>query len=46
MQPAIQTASVSKKRLWTGLVLSSLPVLFLLLDGIMKLVKPAPVVAG
>jgi hypothetical protein len=44
MQPAIQTASVSKKRLWTGLVLSSLPALFLILDGIMKLVKPAPVV--
>ncbi len=42
MQSAIQ--NVSKKRLWTGRVISALPALFLLLDGIMKLVKPAPVV--
>ncbi len=39
-----QTALVSKKMLWAGRVISALPALFLLLDGVMKLVKPAPVV--
>jgi DoxX-like family len=36
--------SVSKKRLWTGRILSFLPALFLLFDGAMKLVKPAFVI--
>ena len=44
MQADIQTAHVSKKRLWTGRIISALPALFLLMDGVMKLVKPAPVV--
>ena len=44
MQPDNQTAPVSKKMLWTGRIISALPALFLLLDGSMKLVKPAPVV--
>ena len=44
MQSNTQTAPVSKKRLWAGRIISALPVLFLLLDGAMKLVKPAPVV--
>ncbi|MCM3906346.1 MAG: DoxX family protein [Pyrinomonadaceae bacterium] len=44
MQPVSQTAPVSKKRLWAGLIISALPALFLLLDGAMKLVKPAVVV--
>ena len=35
---------VSAKTLWTGRVLSGLPSLFLLVDGVMKLVKPAIVV--
>lgn len=35
---------VSKMLLWTGRIVSGLPALFLLVDGIMKLVKPAPVV--
>jgi hypothetical protein len=34
---------VSRKTIWTGRVLSALPVLFLLIDSIMKLVKPEPV---
>ena len=42
MQPNTQT--VSKKALWAGRVSSTLPVLFLLMDGVMKLVKPAIVV--
>jgi hypothetical protein len=44
MQSANQSAATSKKMLWTGRIMSALPALFLLLDGIMKLIKPAPVV--
>ncbi len=44
MESNIQNAPVSKKRLWAGRIISGLPALFLLVDGIMKLVKPAPVV--
>jgi hypothetical protein len=35
---------VSKKMLWAGRIMSALPALFLLMDGVMKLVKPEPVV--
>ena len=38
------TSPVSKRALWAGRIISVLPALFLLADGIMKLVKPAPVV--
>ena len=44
MPADIQTAPVLKKRLWAGRIISALPALFLLMDGVMKLVKPAPVV--
>ena len=44
MQSAIQAAPASKKLLWAGRVLGGLPALFLLFDGLMKLVKPEPVV--
>ena len=40
----MQTAPGSKAMLWTGYVVSILPALFLLLDGVMKLVKPVQVV--
>ena len=43
IQSSIQV-TVTKKRLWAGRILSFLPALFLLFDGIMKLVKPAVVV--
>jgi hypothetical protein len=43
MQSEIQTP-VSKGRLWAGRIMSWLPALFLLVDGVMKLIKPAPVV--
>ena len=43
MPSATQTASVSRKRLWTGRILSALPVLLLLFSAVMKLMKPAPV---
>ena len=35
---------ISKGRLWGGRIISVLPALFLILDGAMKLFKPAPVV--
>lgn len=44
MQTDAQSASASKKMLWAGRIVSSLPVLFLLMDGIMKLFKPPFVV--
>jgi hypothetical protein len=37
-------APVSRTAYWSGLVVSALPALFLLLDGVMKLVKPPQVV--
>ncbi|HET6979437.1 MAG TPA: DoxX family protein [Pyrinomonadaceae bacterium] len=42
-QTNLQT-TVSKKNLWIGRIVSGLPALFLLVDGAMKLVKPAVVV--
>ncbi|MGH8654490.1 MAG: DoxX family protein [Gammaproteobacteria bacterium] len=44
MQSDTQSAPVSKGMLWTGWVTSALPALFLLVDGVMKLMKPAVVV--
>jgi len=46
MQAVSQTAPVSMKTLWAGRILSALPALFLLMDGVMKLFKPAVVVEG
>jgi DoxX-like family len=39
-----QTPSISKGRLWAGRIVGGLPALFLLVDAIMKFVKPKPVV--
>lgn len=36
--------AVPRGTLWAGRIISGLPALFLLVDGAMKLVKPAPVV--
>lgn len=44
MQANTQTAPISKKRLWAGRIVTALPALFLLVDAVMKLIKPAPVV--
>ena len=44
MQSNTQTAPISKTMLWTGRIISALPVLFLLVDGVMKLLKPRVVV--
>lgn len=39
-----ETASISRKQLWTGRVLSGVASAFFLMDAGMKLAKPAPVV--
>ncbi|NOT47109.1 MAG: DoxX family protein [Acidobacteria bacterium] len=44
METAIQTLPITGKRLWAGHIITGLPILFLLVDGIMKLFKPAIVV--
>src|SRR5215813_2347859 len=44
MQTETQTIPVSKKRLRPGSIISALPAVFLLVDGVMKLVKPEVVV--
>jgi hypothetical protein len=43
MQPGPGNISVSKKSLWAGRIMSGLGVAFLLMDGVMKLFKPAVV---
>lgn len=35
---------ISRKALWAGRIVSAIPVLMLVLSGVMKLMKPAPVV--
>ena len=42
-KPDTQAAPSSKGALWTGRILSGLVILFMLMDGIMKLVKPTVV---
>jgi DoxX-like family len=42
--PAVHSSN--KGKLWTGRVMSYLVVLLLAMDGVMKLIKPAPVVQG
>jgi DoxX-like family len=44
MQVAIETAPTSQKMFWAGRIITALIALFLLMDGIMKLFKPALVV--
>jgi hypothetical protein len=44
MESDTQTDTVSTKMLWAGRIMSGVPVLFLLFDGAMKLVKPGFVV--
>jgi hypothetical protein len=46
MQASAQPAPVSKNKLLAGRIVSAIPALFLLLDGVGKLVKPTQVVEG
>ena len=43
-EPSPHATAVSKGSLWTGRILGALSTLFLLMDGVMKLIKSAPVV--
>lgn len=45
-QSAATAAPTSKKMLWTGRVISAIPVLLLVFSAVMKLIKAAPVVQG
>ncbi len=40
------TASISKKALWTGRIMSTLPVLMLVMSGVMKIAQTSDVVKG
>jgi len=42
----LNTVRTSKATLWTGRALSGLSLAFLLMDGVMKLFKPQPVLEG
>ena len=44
MESDLPQVPISKGRLWAGRVMSALPAIFLLMDGVMKLAKPATVV--
>jgi hypothetical protein len=44
MQSGAEPVHISGKTLWAGRIISVLPILFLLMDGVMKLFKPGPVV--
>jgi hypothetical protein len=39
-----RSSRVAKKQRWAGRIMTALPALFLLVDGVMKLLKPAVVV--
>jgi hypothetical protein len=46
MQSNTQVAAVSNKTLWAGRIISALPVVFLLVDGVMKVIKAPVAVEG
>ena len=46
MESDTQSAPVANKRLWAGRIMSGLPVLFLIFDGVIHIMKIAPVVKG
>lgn len=42
----METQHISKSRLWTGRIMSGIVILFMLMDSIMKFVKPKEVIDG
>ena len=46
MQSTLQPKPISKTTLWAGRILSALAALFLLMDGLGKVMKPPAVIAG
>jgi hypothetical protein len=45
-QSTATDAPTSKKMLWTGRVISAIPILLMIFSAVMKLIKAAPVVQG
>lgn len=46
MESTFQAMPGSSKRIWAGRIISAIPVLFLLFDGTIHIMRTAPVVAG
>ncbi|TWU29277.1 DoxX family protein [Bythopirellula polymerisocia] len=46
MATEIQESTVSKKMLWAGWIVSAIPIALLVMSGVMKLLRPAPLVEG
>lgn len=46
VRPNVSAAALPRRTVWTGRIVTWLPALFLLLDGVGKLFKPAVVVEG
>jgi hypothetical protein len=46
MESSIHTGPISNKRVWAGRIVSALPVLFLLFDGTIHIMRIPAVVAG
>ena len=46
MEYGAQSTAVSNKRLWVGRIMSALPVLFLLFDAVIHVMRIPPVVEG
>ncbi|MEO8910139.1 MAG: DoxX family protein [Gemmatimonadaceae bacterium] len=46
MEASIHSVPSSENRIWAGRVVSALPVLFLLFDGVIHILKISPVVEG
>jgi uncharacterized membrane protein YphA (DoxX/SURF4 family) len=46
MESSTYTVPISRNRIWTGRILSALPVLFLLFDGVIHILRIPPVVQG
>ena len=46
MPSVAEAIPVAKASLWTGRIMSAIPVLLMLFSGVVKLLKPAPVVQG
>ncbi|MGB0036082.1 MAG: DoxX family protein [Candidatus Acidiferrales bacterium] len=46
MSSAPQAATTSKTMLWAGYIISAIPVLFLILNGVMSVIKPEMVKQG
>jgi hypothetical protein len=46
MESASQTASLSKKMLWTGIIISALPSILFIVTGVFPFINPAAAQAG